>query len=110
MSIPDSAEYIDSARRLAHKVAEHADEIDTERRIPADLAGELADAGLFRLLVPKSLDGAEIEHPAFLEIVRIFAQADASVAWCINQNNILATDSARMPIETARKIWGDRRG
>ena len=110
MSIPDSAEYIDSARRLAHKVAEHADEIDEERRIPADLAGELADAGLFRLLVPKSLDGAEIEHPAFLEIVRIFAQADASVAWCINQNNILATDSARMPVETARKIWGDRRG
>lgn len=110
MSIPDSTEYIDRARQLAVKVAERADEIDEGRQIPADLAGELADAGLFRLLVPKSLGGVEIEHPAFVEIVRIFAQADASTAWCINQNNIFAIDSARMPVETARKIWGDRRG
>ena len=74
------------------------------------MPAELADAGLFRLLVPGPLGGAEIGHPAFVEIVRIFAFADASTAWCINQNNIFATDSARMPVETARKIWGDRRG
>ena len=110
MNNPDSAGHIDRARQLADKVAERADEIDEERRTPADLAGELADAGLFRLLVPKSLGGVEIEHPAFVEIVRIFAQADASTAWCVNQNNIFATDSARMPVETAREIWGDRRG
>ena len=110
MTTPDATEYIDRARQLALRVAERADEIDETREIPADLAGDLADAGLFRLLVPKSLDGAEIDHPAFVEIVRIFALADASVAWCVNQNNIFATDSARMPVETARKIWGDRRG
>ena len=110
MSIPDTADYIDSARQFAVKVAERVDENDEERRIPADLAGELADAGFFRLLVPESLGGVEIEYPAFVEIVRIFARADASTAWCVNQNNIFATDSARMPIETARKIWGDPRG
>jgi alkylation response protein AidB-like acyl-CoA dehydrogenase len=110
MSFPDSDGHVDRARRLARKVAERADEIDEGRQIPADLAGELADAGLFRLLVPKSVGGVETDHPAFVEIVRIFAQADASTAWCINQNNIFATDSARMPLETAREIWGDRRG
>lgn len=109
MSIPDSTEYTDRARQLAVRVDERADEIDERRRIPVDLAGDLADAGLFRLLVPKSLGGVEIGHPAFVEIVRIFAEADASTAWCVNQNNIFATDSARMPVETARKIWGDRR-
>jgi len=109
MSIPDSTEYTERARQLAVRVAERADEIDEGRRIPVDLAGDLADAGLFRLLVPKSLGGVEIEHPAFVEIVRIFAEADASTAWCVNQNNIFATDSARMPVETARKIWGDLR-
>ena len=110
MSIPDSAEYIEIARQFAARVSERVDEIDEGRRIPADLAADLADAGLFRLLVPKSLGGAEIDHPSFVEIVRIFARADGSAAWCINQNNIFATDSARMPLETARKIWGDQRG
>jgi alkylation response protein AidB-like acyl-CoA dehydrogenase len=110
LNIPDSAEYIDIARRFAKAVAGRTDEINEGRRIPADLAGEMADAGLFRLLVPESLGGAEIDHPAFVEIVRVFAQADASTAWCVNQNNIFATDSTRMPVETAREIWGDRRG
>ncbi|MEE8045669.1 MAG: acyl-CoA dehydrogenase family protein [Dehalococcoidia bacterium] len=110
MKNPNSAEYIDRARELAVKVADRADEIDETRRIPADLAGEMADAKLFRLLVPKSLGGVEIDHPSFVEIVRIFAEVDASTAWCVNQNNIFATDAARMPEDTARTIWGEPRG
>ena len=109
MRIPDSTEYIDIARELAEKVAGRVEEIDDGRRIPADLAAEIADAGLFRLLVPKSLGGGEVPHPELLEIVRIFARVDASTAWCVNQNNITATDSVRMPVEIAREIWGDQR-
>ncbi len=107
---PSAAELIASARALAAKVADCADTIESERRIPADLAGELADAGLFRLLAPRSLGGIAVDHPSFVEIVRIFAEADASTAWCVNQNNIFATDSARMPTETAKEIWGEPRG
>ncbi len=109
MSFPDSTGYIDIAIGLAEKVAGRVEEIDEGRRIPADLAAEMADAGLFRLLVPKSLGGGEIPHPELLEIVRIFARVDASTAWCVNQNNITATDSVRMPVETAREIWNDQR-
>jgi alkylation response protein AidB-like acyl-CoA dehydrogenase len=110
MSNPDSVEYIEIARRFADRVAERTDEIDEGRRVPEDLVGEMMDANLFRLLIPKSLGGIELDHPSFLEIVRIFSNADASTAWCVNQNNIFATDSARMPEETARKIWGPQRG
>ncbi len=104
------AELIDAARALAVKVAECADTIEEERRIPAELAGEMADAGLFKLLVPEQIGGSAVDHPTFTEIVRTFAEADASTAWCVNQNNIFATDSARMPQGIATKIWGERRG
>lgn len=110
MKKSNSAEYVESAFEFAAKVADRVDEIDESRRIPADLAGEMADAGMFRLLIPESLGGVEIDHPSFVEIVRAFAEQDASVAWCVNQNNIFATDSARMQVETAREIWGPTRG
>lgn len=110
MNSPQSAKHIETARSLAAKVAECADRIDDERRIPADLAGEMADVGMFRLLVPVSIGGIELDFPSFLEIVRIFAEADASTAWCVSQNNIFATDASRMPAETAREIWGKPRG
>ena len=105
----DIGYYLDKARELAVSVAANADRIDGERQIPSELAGEIADKGFFRLLVPRSLGGAELEHPDFLRILEIFAEADASTAWCINQNNVFATDSVRMPEQTAREIWDDGR-
>ena len=108
MNKTDSAKYLGEAQELAAKVARRADEIDAERQIPADLFRDMADAGFFKLLVPESLGGAEMQPLVFFEIIRIFAQADASTAWCVNQNNIFATDAARMPTETAHKLWDDR--
>ena len=101
--------YLDAARALATHVAAATDRIDREREIPSELAGELGDKGFFRLLVPRSLGGAELDFLDYLRIVQVFGEADASVAWCINQNNVFATNSVRMPEQTAREIWSDRR-
>jgi len=108
MSKTQSAKYLGEAQELAAKVAQRVDEIDEGRQIPTDLFRDMAEAGFFKLLVPESLGGAEMQPLVFFEIIRIFAQADASTAWCINQNNIFATDASRMPAETARKLWADR--
>ena len=45
----------------------------------------------------------------FHEIVRVFAAADASVGWCINQNNVFATNSARTTNRAQQEIWRDTR-
>ena len=101
--------FLDAARELASHVAANADRIDCERQIPSELAGEIAGKGFFRLLVPRSLGGEELGHPDFLRILQIFAEADGSTAWCLNQNNVFATASVIMPEQTAREIWSDGR-
>ncbi|HIN05273.1 MAG TPA: hypothetical protein EYM65_03405 [Dehalococcoidia bacterium] len=50
--------FLDTARDAVGRVAANADQIDSERQIPSELAGEMADKGLFRLLVPRPLGGA----------------------------------------------------
>ena len=105
----EAARYLDVARKMAGRAAEAADRIDAERRLPPDLAADMADAGLFRLLVPRSLGGAEMDFMAYLGVVEVFARADGSTAWCVNQNNVFATDAVRMPPETAKEIWSDPR-
>ncbi|MCL0053661.1 acyl-CoA dehydrogenase family protein, partial [Dehalococcoidia bacterium] len=72
--------YLDTAHELVERVAAQADQIDLERQIPAELAGEIADKGFFRLLLPKSLGGAELDHLDFLRILEIFADVDGSTA------------------------------
>ena len=109
-SAPDrDGPFLAAARELAPRVAEAADSNDRDRRVAPELAEAIADKGLFRLLVPKSLGGGEIDWMEFLSIVQTFAEADGSTGWCINQNNVYATTSASMPEETAKEIWGDPR-
>ena len=105
----DSAQYLKTARNLSERVAAYADRIDQERRMPSELANELADAGFFRLLLPRSLGGAELEHPVFLRIIEVFAAVDASVAWCLNQNNVFSLSAARMQPSIAQQIWAEPR-
>ena len=101
----DMDQYLETAHDLADLVRTATNRIEAERRIPPDVSNEIADRGFFRLLLPKSLGGAEMEHPDFLKIVRVFAEADASVAWCINQNNVFSTNAVHVCEETAREIW-----
>lgn len=105
----DIAHFLDAATPFVARVDESADWIDAERQMPADLAADMADAGFFRLLLPRELGGAELAHPDFLNILEMFAGADASVAWCLNQNNVFSTRSTRMSMATAQEIWGEQR-
>ena len=105
----DASQLLETAMEIASRVREAGARIEEGRRIPVELSDELADKGFFRLLLPRSLGGAELEHPDFLKIVRVFAEADASVGWCINQNNIFSTNSVRVSRETATEIWGVQR-
>lgn len=105
----DIAHYLETAGPFVQRVADAADLIDEERQMPPELAADMADAGFFRLLLPRELGGAELAHPEFLRILEMFAGADASVAWCLNQNNVFSTRSTRMTMSTAQEIWSERR-
>lgn len=94
---------------LLPKITAVADQIDCERKLPPNLADELKDQGFFRLLVPRSLGGAEMDYIEYLNIIETFGKADGSTAWCINQGNGFASRSSVMPEPLAREIFSDKR-
>lgn len=91
------------------RISEAADPIDRERKLPEDLANDLKDQGFFRMLVPRSLGGAEMDYIEYLGIIETFATADGSTGWCLNQGNVFASRSAVMPEPLAREIFSDKR-
>ena len=100
--------YLTAARKIGPHVSLAADVIDRERALPKELVDEIKQADLFRLLVPRSIGGAEIDLLEYLNIVEAFGEADASTAWCVNQGNVFASRSAVMPESLAREVWSDR--
>jgi alkylation response protein AidB-like acyl-CoA dehydrogenase len=65
----------------------------------------MADAGLFHMLIPRELGGAELELPTYVEIVEQIGKADASTAWCLNQGGVWATHSCCMEPALAREVF-----
>ena len=109
MSVPRAAQ-IDPADRLPEvleAIRAAGARIDADRELPPALAGEMAARGLFRLLVPRIHGGAQMEFPAYLELVEDVAAVNGSAAWCVNQAAVFATFSASMPEPLAREIWQD---
>jgi alkylation response protein AidB-like acyl-CoA dehydrogenase len=100
-------EPLDAARALAPRVRACAEEIESARELPRALFEALADAGLFHLLVPRSLGGRELDPPTYIRVIEELGKADASTAWAVNQGAVYATYAARMPREAARAIWTD---
>src|SRR5881296_2798778 len=98
---------VDAAGKLVPLIRSCADQIDAARELPRSLFEALADAGMFHLAFPRSLGGAELDLPTYVEVIEEIGKADASTGWIVNQNSIFATYAARMPRDVARAIWVD---
>jgi 3-hydroxy-9,10-secoandrosta-1,3,5(10)-triene-9,17-dione monooxygenase len=75
------ATIIASARALLPQLRERAARTEELRHLPPETERDLHDAGLFRMLQPKRIGGAELEYVALIDCAELLGRADASVAW-----------------------------
>jgi alkylation response protein AidB-like acyl-CoA dehydrogenase len=64
-----TASVLDSVRHLASVIRAHADAIEQERSLPTPVIRGLIDAGVFRMLVPRSLSGDETDPLTVCRVV-----------------------------------------
>jgi alkylation response protein AidB-like acyl-CoA dehydrogenase len=102
-------DYIAEARRLAPLLAEAAPRIDAARELPPDVLDAMHSAGMFRLLVPRSLGGAELDPATYIQCVEAIASGDASVAWCMNQGSGCSMSAGYLQPGVAREVFGGKR-
>jgi alkylation response protein AidB-like acyl-CoA dehydrogenase len=98
---------LEAARKLVPQIRSCADEIEAQRELPRPLFEAIADAGLFRLALPRALGCPELDLPSYVHVIEEIGKADASTGWVVNQCAIFATYAARMPRDVARAIWID---
>jgi alkylation response protein AidB-like acyl-CoA dehydrogenase len=98
-----------AAENLAPKIRAQADETERARRVPAPIVAELADAGLFRMLVPRALGGHEVSPATMIRAIEAVARADGSTGWCVMVGATTGLASAYLDEDVAREIYGDPR-
>lgn len=98
------------AHALAPAIAAGSAEIDKRREILPGIIAALIDNGFFRMLQPQFIGGAELPPMLFAQVTEILAQADASTAWCVCQNNGCAMSAAYLETGVAWEIFGPPNG
>ena len=97
---------IERARALAPLIAREADEIERTRRLTQPVVSALIENGLYRVLLPQSVGGAEAPPEIFMQMLEEVAKTDASTAWCLGQCTVCAMTAAYLDPEPAREIFG----
>ncbi len=76
------AALVERARRAGEVIAPLSARIEAERRLPPEAVGALVEAGVFKLLVPASLGGAEASLGTLVAVLEEIGHADGSAGWC----------------------------
>ncbi len=97
------------AEAVRPAVAAASSEVEATRRLPPALLDKLHDAGLFRLLLPRSSNGIETDPMTFFHVIETIARGDASTAWCLSQAGGCAMSAAYLDLPVAHAIFGNPR-
>ena len=82
---PESGDEIKAnVRMIAEEIRDRdlSSEFDKLRKLPEDIVDKLRLAGVFRMNMPKSWGGPELNPMDQIEIIETLSWGDASVGWC----------------------------
>jgi alkylation response protein AidB-like acyl-CoA dehydrogenase len=102
----DATDCVKSAERLQPLLEAAAPRMERAHELSAEVVAALHEAKLYRMLLPRSLGGAELPPADFVRTIEAIAKADASTAWCLAQAGGCAISAAYLPAATAREVFG----
>jgi len=106
MSGAAPSSFIDAARELAPQIQASAEEIERARRLPLHLVEAMAQAGLFRLWIPRALGGEEADPMTLVRVVEEVSRADGAAGWCMAIGGEYGAFGGYLPPDAAREIYG----
>jgi alkylation response protein AidB-like acyl-CoA dehydrogenase len=101
----ESARLLAAIDDLVPELAARAGEIESVRRIPADITDKLRRIGFFRTLLPRSHGGLELSVPEVLLLIEVLAAADGSVGWVAMVGTVSQMFCTRVQRRTFDKIF-----
>ncbi|MEX1255315.1 MAG: acyl-CoA dehydrogenase family protein [Dehalococcoidia bacterium] len=103
-----ATDLIDAAKALVPQIEAYGDQSERDRTMPKELVRAIAEAGLFRIWVPKALGGYEANIETNLRVIEEIARADGAAGWNVMIAGTGGMFAAYMPEQAAREIFGDR--
>jgi alkylation response protein AidB-like acyl-CoA dehydrogenase len=107
VSSDDGEAILAAAAALRPVIRAHQEEIERERRIPPTLIEHLRAAGLYRMMVPQELGGAQLDLLTCFRAIELASEGDGSVGWNIATSSAQALTVLSLPDAGVREIFAN---
>lgn len=97
-------------RALEPVIRALADEAELARRYPPRFIEAMAEAGIFRMMAPRSTGGDELDPLTVLDAVEAVSRVDGSAGWLAMIGSGAGFITGFLDAEVGRQIFADRRG
>jgi alkylation response protein AidB-like acyl-CoA dehydrogenase len=104
------SDLLDAVDTLAPRLRQAAAEVERERSLTESLVQAMADLGLYRMLLPRTLGGGEIDPLTYFDVVEALAQVDSAAAWSVLiSTSTMAMTARGLPDETLAEMFSSPR-
>jgi alkylation response protein AidB-like acyl-CoA dehydrogenase len=106
MTITSPSSFLDAVRVLAPQIQASVEDSEQTRQLHLPLVEAMAQAGLYRLWIPRTLGGEEADPMTFVRVVEAVAQVDGATGWCLMIGGGCGIFGGYLPAAAARAIYG----
>jgi alkylation response protein AidB-like acyl-CoA dehydrogenase len=102
----DAQPVVQAAAALRPMLRDYQEEIEREQRLPKALVEQLHAAGFYRMVIPRSLGGLQVDPLTYTRVVELLAEGVGSVGWNIANNSIGQLVTLGLPDDGVQEIHG----
>ncbi|MGH9810517.1 MAG: acyl-CoA dehydrogenase family protein, partial [Terriglobia bacterium] len=102
-----AGDILEAAIALGPELRAAAAEIEQGRRLPERIVARMKQAGIFRMAMPRSWGGPELDPVAQMRVIEEIARADGSAGWCAMINSDGGYFTAYIDQDVARVMYRD---
>src|SRR5712671_5066551 len=84
----DAQPLVQAALALRPTLRQCQEEIEREQRMPPALVGQLREAGFYKMVIPRSLGGLQVDTLTYLRTVETLAEGVGSVGWNLGNGGV----------------------
>ncbi len=101
----DAQPVVQAAAALQPTLRRYREEIEREQRLPPALVEQLHAAGFYRMVIPRSLGGLQVDPLTYLRVVELLSEGAGSVGWNVCNNSIGQLVTLGLPDEGVHEIY-----
>jgi alkylation response protein AidB-like acyl-CoA dehydrogenase len=103
---PYASEVLDAARALEPRIRDAAGAIESQRRLPPEIARALMEAGVFRMGVPREYGGSELDPMRQVRVVEELSRIEGSAGWLSMISSAGSFLAAFLKPDVAQRLFG----